>query len=759
MTNPGMVLGGRYLLQERVGSGGMGTVWRALDQVLERPVAVKTLQATVRVPPADAVRRFQVESRAAAQLDDTHVVAVHDFGIVQDEADGTVPYLVMQLVEGRTLAELLRAEGRLPAERAVGIARQVCRGIGAVHRAGVIHRDIKPSNIMLTEGDDVKVMDFGIAKFAEDTTRLTPPGSGALGTTAYMAPERFANQPPAASADLYSMGCLLYEMLAGRKPFHGTDVALMRQHADAEPRPLDDLCHDLPSGLSGLVTRMLAKEPEERPDAREAERVLAAVSARATAPVIDPMGSVPVVSPGKYRTQMPSWAFVGTSGGVGKTTLAMMTAELLAESGNTVLYLDADIAHFGGTSEWCQRARAGVRKVRTFADHVAAFSRARSAVPAGDLSDGLIDVTPDYLRRHGCGKILLLPAARASDKLFVFELVAEIKDSRSNEVCREILDTAFDRGISKGATCVVIDCGAQFDPLAVNCLAAAHHPVVVAAARAGAKDQRETILANCAQTVDDFNRMSVETVVNRVPSREALIQHWGDPGYGRPGMNFHHLPFDPKLFQDWEEGRPHFELGYDELSKAWHDVLVASDANNCDGLHRAMLPQEWDRFSKWALWLVDNPGWAEARWNALGRAVRRSYAVTAGLFAGLAAALTSMLLHLFAADGEGPGRSDPSFLPQWSAVTLVAVLGLLLVWNVLARGLTKRRRRVMAEVMRHSSSAEGLRTWFTALPEEGPWWQVWRRSRRAAIEWLHRQVVAERAALLTPRVAREAVQA
>ncbi|MFC6092658.1 caspase family protein [Saccharothrix lopnurensis] len=461
--------------------------------------------------------------------------------------------------------------------------------------------------------------------------------------------------------------------------------------------------------------------------------------------------SIPLPPPAPYQPPMPSWAFVGTSGGVGKTTLAMMTAELLAESGNNVLYLDADIAQHGGTSEWCQRAKVDIGPVRTFADHVAGFSQEQTRTPQRHLNDRLLDVTPEYLRRFECGKIMLLPAARVSDKLFVFNLVAEIKDRRSNAVCRQILDAAFDRGIRQGATCVVIDCGAQFDPLVVNAITAAHHPFIVAAARAGAKDSRETILSNCVQTVEEFNRMRAETVVNRVPSREALVRHWGDPGYGK---SFHWLPFDRRLFQDWEEGRPNFELGYDDLSHAWHEVLVASDRNGCDGLHRDFLPSEWDRFSKWSLWLVNNPGWPEAMRDSLTRLVRRSYFTTAFYLALCATATTSAVLHVVADRSE----DDASFLPQWLAIAIGALSGLALVGSVLARALLRRRRRVINEVAEHSTSVDELKRWFSVPRGEGPWWKVWRSSRRAAIAWLHTQVIAAREKQLPSSETTEAVR-
>lgn len=457
--------------------------------------------------------------------------------------------------------------------------------------------------------------------------------------------------------------------------------------------------------------------------------------------------SIPLPPPALYQPPMPGWAFVGTAGGVGKTTLAMMTAEMLAEAGNNVLYLDADITNFGGTSTWLQRARTDIYRTRTFADHVAAYSRAKTRMPSHHLSDDLLDVTPEYLRRYECGKILLLPAARASDKLFVFELLADIKDRRANATCRKILDAAFDRGIQQGATCVVIDCGAVFDPLAVNSISAAHHPFIVAAARAGAKDQREIILSNCAQTVEEFNRMRVETVVNRVPSMEALTQHWGQPGFGRPGMNFHWLSFDRYLFQDWEEGHPNFELGYDRLSDTWHKILVASDQKGCDGKHRNYLPEEWDRFSKWALWILDNPHWAESERALLSRALRWVY-LRAGVFlCGLATGLTSLILHSFArAAGEGPARhiDDPAFLPPWLAVTLAAVFGVLLAGSSFRVFLLRRRQKVLGEVITYSVSREQLKGWFSIPSDDGPWWKVWKTSRRASIEWLHRRVAASR---------------
>lgn len=440
--------------------------------------------------------------------------------------------------------------------------------------------------------------------------------------------------------------------------------------------------------------------------------------------------SFPLPPAAPYRSPMPSWAFVGTSGGVGKTTLAMMTAELLAESGNNVVYLDADIAHIGGTSEWCQRAKIDIGKVRTFSDHVAKYSRAKIRQPP-ELSDKLIDVTPEYLKRNECGTILLLPGARVNDKLFAFELIAELKDRRSNSVCREIIDGVLERGRRAGATCVVIDCGAQFDPLAVNCLYAAHHPFIVCAARAGAKEAKDTILSNCSATIPEFDALRVTTVVNRVPSMDSLIQHWGRPGWGRPGMHFHWLPFDRELFKDWEEGRPNFELGYDELSSELHDILVSSDQNACMGAHRELLPDEWDRFSKWALWIVDRPGWVDEESKLVRKTASRNLMISVALVLFLAGIVSMIVTRDF--DRIGVAFS-----------AMAVIVGVILApLGIAIRG-SRRRLHVLADVAKYSVTRAELQRWFSVPLDDGKWWQVWKPSRRAAIEWLHDRVVAAR---------------
>ena len=198
------VLGGRYALRAVLGAGGMATVWRARDEVLGREVAVKVLS-----PPwaADAgfLARFEREARHAAAVSHPRLVTVFDCGV-----DGGTPYLVMELVTGRTLRQVLDAAGPLPAGRAAAIAAAVCEGLAAAHAVGLVHRDIKPANIILA-GGEAKILDFGIAR-AEGSAAGTTAGI-VLGTAAYLSPEQAAGRPAGPQADLYALGCVLFEML------------------------------------------------------------------------------------------------------------------------------------------------------------------------------------------------------------------------------------------------------------------------------------------------------------------------------------------------------------------------------------------------------------------------------------------------------------------------------------------------------------------------------------------------------------------
>jgi serine/threonine-protein kinase len=249
------LLAGRYALGVPLGHGGMGEVREALDVRLEREVAVKLLRSDLAADPA-VRRRFEREARAAARVSHPHVVAVFDTG----EQDG-VPFIVMERVPGRTLADEI-ARGPLDADRAATIALDVVAALEAAHRLGVIHRDIKPGNILLGP-TGAKVADFGIATIAEGTD-LTTTGL-LIGTTAYLAPERLGGAPASASSDLYGVGVVLFEALAGRPPFHAdTPLALVAAISAGESPALSTLCPDAPGALVAVAERAMSVDPAAR---------------------------------------------------------------------------------------------------------------------------------------------------------------------------------------------------------------------------------------------------------------------------------------------------------------------------------------------------------------------------------------------------------------------------------------------------------------------------------------------------------------
>jgi serine/threonine protein kinase len=257
-----MHLGDRYQILEKLGEGGMGVVYKALDTRLDRMVAVKVLPQH-RLDDADAVQRFQREARALARLDHPNIVGVHDFG----DHKG-VPFLVMELAEGTTLAALLKRFAPLPPEQAVEYVRQAAVGLEHAHSKGLVHRDLKPGNLLLTTGGQIKILDLGLARFLQDqlsTVDITREGSG-MGTPDYMAPEQFVDARQAdARSDIYALGCTLYHLLTGQPPFPGSsyhDKAASHQHT--RPRPLQEIIPAVPAGLDGVVQKMLAKQPQDR---------------------------------------------------------------------------------------------------------------------------------------------------------------------------------------------------------------------------------------------------------------------------------------------------------------------------------------------------------------------------------------------------------------------------------------------------------------------------------------------------------------
>lgn len=256
----GSRLGGRYSLVSRVASGGMGDVWEATDDVLERTVAVKVLRPTTEDEPVFA-RRFRAEALYAANLCHPNIATVYDYGEEDDLA-----YLVMELVPGEPLSALVQREAPLDPARVRSIMGQAALALGAAHEAGVVHRDVKPANIIVGPDGTVKLTDFGIAR-ALDGSGQTLTGE-VLGTPHYLSPEQALGEPATGASDLYALGVVAHEMLTGRRPFDkNTPVATALAQVNDPPPPLPE---HVPAGLRALVEQCLAKAPQARPqNARE----------------------------------------------------------------------------------------------------------------------------------------------------------------------------------------------------------------------------------------------------------------------------------------------------------------------------------------------------------------------------------------------------------------------------------------------------------------------------------------------------------
>ncbi|MGV9268433.1 protein kinase domain-containing protein [Kitasatospora sp. NPDC003701] len=261
----GRALNGRYELVEILGVGGMATVWRGVDHVLGRQVAVKVLNGGLADDPRFA-ERFSREAQHAAMLVHPRIVMVFDSGVDQGS-----PYIVMELVQGWSLAALLAQQPGLPVERAVGIAAAVCEALEVAHGAGLVHRDIKPGNIMITNDGGVKVVDFGIAR-AGSSSNLTQ-AAMVLGTAAYLSPEQATAAELDGRTDLYAVGCVLTEMLTGAPPFTAeTPVAIAFKHVTEQPLPPSARRAGVPAALDAAVLRLLAKNPADRPGTGAAAR-------------------------------------------------------------------------------------------------------------------------------------------------------------------------------------------------------------------------------------------------------------------------------------------------------------------------------------------------------------------------------------------------------------------------------------------------------------------------------------------------------
>ncbi|MCX4581327.1 protein kinase [Streptomyces sp. NBC_01571] len=271
----GTVLDGRYRLIQSIGAGGFGQVWAAHDPKIDRLVAVKVL--TGHASSSRQVARFAREAAVAGGLAHPNIVTVHDFGSATHKGQACA-YLVMELLPGKPLSDVLKT-GRLPLPKALHVAACVADALTAAHGEGLTHRDIKPSNIIIRSRGQATVVDFGITKSSDERHDITTTGV-LIGTPAYMAPEALAGTFDHPS-DLYSLGCVLFEMVTGRHPFTGSSWQMANQHINEQPAPLRTLRPDTPAELERLVTQLLAKDPAQRPaSARRVRDILKEINDR-----------------------------------------------------------------------------------------------------------------------------------------------------------------------------------------------------------------------------------------------------------------------------------------------------------------------------------------------------------------------------------------------------------------------------------------------------------------------------------------------
>jgi eukaryotic-like serine/threonine-protein kinase len=437
------LLGDRYEVGEVIGRGGMAEVRLGRDTRLGRDVAVKLLRPDLARDPAFQ-GRFRREAQAAASLDGPNVVSVFDTG----ETDDGVPWIVMEHVEGRTLRDVLSTEGRLLPRRALEVAVDVCSALEVAHRAGIVHRDIKPANVMLTPQGEVKVMDFGIARAAAGNESTMTHTEAVIGTAAYLSPEQARGEHVDARSDLYSTGCLLYELLTGTPPFVGDSaVAVAYQHVREDPLLPSTYVEGLPADVDAVVLKAMAKQPDDRyADADEMREDLLRAAAGEPVAATVPSAVAPTVLPEDLPpTQRPQlvWGVYGVLALIAAVASGLVVHRVL--SGSNDLIKPPAVIGLSQTSAVQQLFAAGLR-----VDKVSAVFDEK---PTGTV----LAQSPDknfFVRRGGTVDLTVsrgpelttvpyvvgLPVEEASSLMSQAKLVVKVVERDGNHVAGEVLE-------------------------------------------------------------------------------------------------------------------------------------------------------------------------------------------------------------------------------------------------------------------------------------------------------------------------------
>ncbi len=325
LTAPPLVQLGRYTNLQLLGQGGMGAVYRAHDPALERTVAIKVI---LEASP-EYLARFQREARAIAKLSHPHIVQVYDSG--EDERGN--PYFVMELIDGQSLAALVKERGPLPAPQVLELIAQAAQGLAAAHEVGIVHRDIKPANLILDAKQGLKIVDFGIARLTQATEELTAT-QAALGTLSYMAPEVLNGQPADARADIYALGLSAFHLLTGRPPFTAPSAVGVAMKQLSEPLPdLTKEIRDVPPELGRLIERMTQKNRDERIQtaaevASTAAQIMARLAAQLSGQTTSPLGP-----PRRMQPNLPVLLLAGGLGLLGSVVLAIVLSGKARDKG------------------------------------------------------------------------------------------------------------------------------------------------------------------------------------------------------------------------------------------------------------------------------------------------------------------------------------------------------------------------------------------------------------------------------------------